>query len=255
MRSLLLTLPLLAALPAQAGWLDDSLSFDARLLPAIDQSRQAVAHPGRLPPGPHAVARLCDRWRAERDALQAALQPDPQAALTISRVGRQLGSACVHAETARWGETLRLLESIQAELAASRERTGRDYFLDRLTRYDAALRATLSSALRHGKGGSSQGRATTEQFFVEAMARWRELERMQSDLVHYPLKQGGLDTIHQAMRDESAALSRLSLALESGSDADIADAALTLSTPLSRIVESFSAPRRLRERAAAPASR
>lgn len=235
-------LPLAHALPAAAVVaaattpLKDAsrsamVAFDAVYIPALFLTGSA----GKSADGPAkaeaAMQRVLADWPARRAALLAALPGAKGWALTLDKVGRHLADAGQQVAARRWEASHETLEHVREAMFAARQALGVDYALDHYTAYHGAME-TLANA-------TTVQRPAMEADFAKARALWRRLEQLQLDPAAYGLSAPRQAQLVKALADETEALSRLSSALRSASDADLLKAAAAIKAPFVRAYVAF----------------
>ncbi|MEO8298454.1 MAG: hypothetical protein ABI574_11665 [Burkholderiales bacterium] len=223
------------ALPAAAPSQSAMLAFDGLYIPVLFMTGSAGKSEEAAAKASAAMRRLREQWPALRQALAAAVPAQPTWVQALATVKTQLDEANELVSKARWDAAHEALEHVRETLFAARRGLGIDYALDEFTAYHTAMeKLANATAVR---------RPAFEVDFAAARALWRRIEIMSFDPTTYGLTPTRSNQLAQARTDETAALSRLSMALREASDADLLKAAAAIKPPFVRAYLAFgSAP-------------
>jgi hypothetical protein len=210
------------------------LRFDAVFIPALFLTGSA----GKTVDGPaRAVAatqRLSERWISLKPELIAAVPGQRAWFNAVQAAQAHIREAHTLAAKAQWEQAHEALEQVRQVLFDTRQSLGIDYALDEFTAYHAAMER-LANATR-------VQRPAFEVDFATARALWRRIEVMSFDPSTYGLNEARARQLDQARADESNALSALSRALNTGSDAEVLKAAAAVKPPFVRAYVAFGTP-------------
>jgi hypothetical protein len=240
-RRRLMVIGVLCVLPGR-GWAADLpspaaatfLRFDAVFIPALFLTGNA----GKTPDGPAralaATKRLSEKWPTLKPELSAAVPGQRSWLKAVQTTQAHMREADTLAARTQWAQAHEALEKVREVLFETRRALGIDYSLDKLTAYHEVME-TLANATR-------VQRPAFEVDFATARALWRQIEMMSFDPATYGLSEARARQLAQARADESNALSALSQALNTGSDADVLKAAAAIKPPFVRAYVAFGTP-------------
>lgn len=240
-RRRLMAMGLLCVVPGRGRAAEPSSSssspfmrFDALFIPALFLTGSA----GKSADGPAkamaATRRLGEQWPSLKPELIAAVPGQRAWLKTVQATQAHLREAETLAAKAQWGPAHEALEQVRQVQFETRRSLGIDYALDPFTAYHAAME-NLANATR-------VQRPAFEVDFATARALWRHIELMNFDAATYGLGEARTRQLAQARADESNALSALSQALNTGSDAEVLKAAAAIKPPFVRAYVAFGTP-------------
>lgn len=217
------------------------VAFDGVFIPALfltgsgGKSAEAAAKANA------ALQRLLADWPQRLEALAAVAPGQAAWQQALATVARQLPEANALANQGRWEDSHEALEKVRQALHAARERLAIPFAPDRLTAYHDAMEK-LAEVGSPANAGKALQRAAMLADFATARALWRQVEGTTFDPATYGLSTPRAAQFKQAMADETAALSRLSSALESSDDTALRQAAMAIKAPFVRGFTAFGWP-------------
>ena len=222
-------LTLAAALTGRAR--SAMLAFDGVYIPVLFLTGSAGRSAEGAARASAAMSRVRDQWPALRLEMETAIPGQRIWARALDEVQHSLQEAGALVSKAQWEQSHEALEHVREILYRARQSLGLDYPLDRFTSFHAAMEKLANA--------TSVQRPAVETDFAAARALWRRIELMSFDPAIYRLTEARAKQLAQARADESNALSRLSLALNGASDADLLKAAAAIKQPFVRAYLAF----------------
>jgi hypothetical protein len=233
----------LASTAATAAPLDDMVAFDAVYIPALAQTSAAGSDAKAAPKAQAAMQRLVQQWPQHKDRLAAAGRDAGAAAAWnkgLAAVERDIRSAATATGAGRFGDAHEALEPVRITLMQLRQQQGMDYFVDSLTAYHEPMEelALAGSQLKPDQVDAARVEQLTRAY-TKARALWRGIESERIDAQAYALSPQREAQLVQAIRDESAALDRLSDTLRGNDTAALLKAAAAIKPPFARAYVAF----------------
>jgi hypothetical protein len=226
---------------AAASAADDAMiEFDSVYIPPLFLTGSAPKSAEGPARAKAALARLQASWPTLRTRLLAAWPGDAGWRGTLDAVQRHIAESDRLAARGVWPEAHEALEHVRAAMKKAREARGMVYVLDRFVAFHDPMEHLAEAGAKWDPRalGAAQ-RAEIEAHFVQARARWRELETLNLDARALRLTPVREAQLRQAMADESAALTALSMALRGDDAAALLKAAAATKPPFVRAYTAF----------------
>lgn len=238
-------LALLLVLPAHAGLLETSSALDRVYIPALALSTAAQTDSAARLRAPVAFDRLQAQWPALRAELLQWLSGGgaghaAAARKTVARVDSHIAAARQALSAGNFKASHEALEEVRIDLMEARRARGVDYFVDRLTAYHEPMEVLALA----GKDWTPQDLTAPRhdelaRAFAHARVLWRAIEQNPPDVSANGLNARQAAQLHQAMADETLALTRLSDALRGADAGALLKAAAAIKPPFARVFTAF----------------
>ena len=139
-----------------------------------------------------------------------------------------------------WQRAHDALEPVRIDLMQVRQTAGFDYFIDRLTAYHEPMEVLAGAGATFKPDAmDARRRAELEQTYVQAAARWRDIEQHLAEVPAHRLSTARDAQLRQGLAAAATALSRLSDALRGTDAAALLAAARAIKPPFARAFTAF----------------